>query len=119
MSLIKCVECGKKFSDKAEACPKCSCPITEIQKNDYCLSVQNYVQKEEIKEKAFHILQCQLKDNTKAHILTPGGVYVKCNRRGQEPFCAQDCFCQEAKELVKNDVKIKEDRVFIPAQHHE
>ena len=77
------------------------------------------IEKEEIKEKAFHILQCQLKDNTKAHILTPGGVYVKCNRRGQEPFCAQDCFCQEAKELVKNDVKIKEDRVFIPAQHHE
>ena len=33
MSLIKCVECGKKFSDKAKACPKCSCPITEIQKN--------------------------------------------------------------------------------------
>ena len=25
--------------------------ITEIQENDYCLSVQNYVQKEEIKEK--------------------------------------------------------------------
>lgn len=77
------------------------------------------IEKEEIKEKAFHILQSQLKDNTKAHILTSAGVYVKCNRRGQEPFCAQDCFCQEARELVKKDAIREEDRVFIPALHHE
>lgn len=32
MSLIKCSECGKKFSDKADSCPKCSCPISEIKK---------------------------------------------------------------------------------------
>ena len=27
MALIKCYECGKEFSDKANACPNCACPI--------------------------------------------------------------------------------------------
>lgn len=27
MALIKCQECGKEISDKAEACPNCGCPI--------------------------------------------------------------------------------------------
>lgn len=26
MALIKCEECGKEFSDKADACPNCGCP---------------------------------------------------------------------------------------------
>lgn len=30
MSLIKCTECGKEISDKAEKCPNCGCPISEI-----------------------------------------------------------------------------------------
>ena len=34
MSLIKCPECEKMFSDKASACPNCACPIDEIVKND-------------------------------------------------------------------------------------
>lgn len=29
MALIKCIECGKEFSDRAAACPNCGCP-TEI-----------------------------------------------------------------------------------------
>lgn len=29
MALIKCVECGKEFSDKASACPNCACPRME------------------------------------------------------------------------------------------
>jgi len=37
MALIKCIECEKEYSDKAEACPNCSCPtisntITEKRK---------------------------------------------------------------------------------------
>ncbi len=27
MALIKCPECGKQMSDKAEACPHCGCPV--------------------------------------------------------------------------------------------
>ena len=30
MSLIKCSECGKEFSDKAEVCPNCACPIEKM-----------------------------------------------------------------------------------------
>jgi len=30
MSLIKCTECGKDFSDKAAACPNCGCPTEEV-----------------------------------------------------------------------------------------
>lgn len=29
MSMIKCPECGKEFSDKAAACPNCGCPVSE------------------------------------------------------------------------------------------
>lgn len=29
MALIKCVDCGKEFSDKATACPNCGCPVEE------------------------------------------------------------------------------------------
>lgn len=32
MALIKCIECGKQFSDKAAACPNCGCPTSEMQK---------------------------------------------------------------------------------------
>ena len=36
MALIKCPECGKEISDKAESCPNCGCPASEIlsKKND-------------------------------------------------------------------------------------
>lgn len=29
MALLKCVECQSFVSDKAQACPKCGCPVTE------------------------------------------------------------------------------------------
>lgn len=28
MALVKCLECGKEISDKAQACPGCGAPIT-------------------------------------------------------------------------------------------
>jgi TPR repeat protein len=30
MALIQCPECGKTFSDKADACPNCAYPLTEL-----------------------------------------------------------------------------------------
>lgn len=30
MALIKCPECGKEISDRANACPSCGCPLSEI-----------------------------------------------------------------------------------------
>ncbi len=32
MALIKCPECGKKISDKADACINCGCPLSEFNK---------------------------------------------------------------------------------------
>ena len=77
------------------------------------------VEKEGLKQKAMHILECQLKDNMKAHILMPEGNYEKVNRRIQEPFCAQDTFCLEAGELVKQETGAAGERVFIPEMHVE
>lgn len=33
MALIKCLECGKEISDKADKCPSCGCPV-ETQKSE-------------------------------------------------------------------------------------
>ena len=30
MALIKCEECGREISDKAESCPNCGCPINDV-----------------------------------------------------------------------------------------
>ena len=30
MALIDCIECGKRFSDKAPACPACACPTADV-----------------------------------------------------------------------------------------
>ena len=42
MALIKCPECGKEFSDKAQACPNCGCPTSEAKNRE--------LKQEEIKE---------------------------------------------------------------------
>lgn len=34
MALIKCPECGKEISDRAEACPNCAYPIAKLNKNN-------------------------------------------------------------------------------------
>ena len=33
MALIKCPECGREISDKAESCPGCGCPASEFEPN--------------------------------------------------------------------------------------
>lgn len=41
MSLIKCPECEKMFSDKASACPNCACPVDEIVKKEIEINNDN------------------------------------------------------------------------------
>lgn len=41
MALIRCPECGKEFSDKAQACPNCGCPKNEINKEPKELSPED------------------------------------------------------------------------------
>ena len=74
------------------------------------------VEDENIKKELMHILDVQLSDNTKAHLLQPDGSYMKPDRRGKAPICAQDFFCKEAIERNKKSDDTKEYRVFIPAE---
>ena len=47
MSLIKCTECGKEFSVKADHCPNCGCPtwdiINELYKADQSININHEV----------------------------------------------------------------------------
>ena len=45
------------------------------------------VEDERLKEEIKHILDIQLSDNTKAHLLQPDGTYVKPDKRGKH-WCA-------------------------------
>nr|WP_330388639.1 RNA degradosome polyphosphate kinase [Marvinbryantia formatexigens] len=74
------------------------------------------LENDEIKEEAYHILQIQLADNVKAHILQPDGTYEKIDKRGKVLLCAQDYFCKEAVERAKRPEDSVHDRVFIPAE---
>lgn len=40
MALIKCNECGKEISDKADKCPNCGCPVN---KQPYTVTINNTV----------------------------------------------------------------------------
>ena len=76
------------------------------------------VEKKELKEQILHILEWQLRDNRKAHVLTPEGTYEKVDRRGKETFDSQLAFCEEAIEKVKAaELEILNNRVFIPETH--
>ena len=77
------------------------------------------VEKDTLKEELLHILECQLKDNVKAHILQPDGSYEKVDRRGKERFCSQDAFCEEAKKKNAESRPEENSRVFIPETRHD
>lgn len=70
---------------------------------------------EDLKKEILHILETQLRDNEKSHILQSDGSYEKIDRRGRkEVINAQKIFCDEA--MARNhmvDFK-KVDRKFVP-----
>lgn len=66
------------------------------------------VETEELKEEALNILNVQLNDTLKAHILKNDGSYDKIDRRGKEPLCAQDYFCKKAMKEAKQEKKQKQ-----------
>jgi len=72
-----------------------------------------------LKEKVMHILEVQLRDTVKAHLLQPDGSYEKVDRRGKETFNSQEAFCMEAIEAVKAQEEPHDGRVFIPEKHVE
>ena len=59
------------------------------------------VERPELKEELIHILNIELEDNVKAHILQPDDTYVKVGRRGKTALSSQDYFVIEAREKAR------------------
>jgi polyphosphate kinase len=77
------------------------------------------VETKELKEQLLEVLNYNLKDTMKAHIMQPDGTYEKVDKRGKILFCAQDAFCQEAVAEAKAAAgeDVHDSRVFIPERH--
>lgn len=74
-----------------------------------------------LKAKCKEILNIQLQDNVKAHILTPEGAYEKIDKRGKVIVNAQDFFCQEAIQSTSKGFTSTSPKnyIFEPLEHHE
>ena len=75
------------------------------------------IEENALKEKAYHILDGELRDTLKASVMLADGTYEKVDRRGKEAYSSQDAFILEAKEEAKKSKEILNERVFVPAQH--
>lgn len=74
------------------------------------------VENEDLKHKVMHILDVELEDNTKAHILTKSGLYEKIDKRGKVLVNSQNQFCQEAMDAAPKQTDVVKERIFIPAE---
>lgn len=73
------------------------------------------VEAPDLKEKAKHILDVQLRDTLKAHCLLENGTYRKVDRRGKEAVEAQKTFCEEAIAAAnESKEKVRKKRTFDP-----
>ncbi len=71
------------------------------------------VEDQDLKNKVMEILNIQLADTLKAHILQPDGTYEKQDLRGRDKLEAQAFFCKQAENYVKEDKKVVS-RTFVP-----
>lgn len=73
------------------------------------------VEAPDLKEKAKHILDVQLRDTLKAHCLLEDGTYRKVDRRGKEAVEAQKTFCEETIAAAnESKEKVRKKRTFDP-----
>lgn len=98
MALIKCPECGKEFSDKAQACPNCGCPTSEAKNQE--------LKQEEIKEDPEFELQLEndysIKINSDTMTLFyQSGFILESDVRG---FVLN--WLSEEEELGRNQLKV-------------
>ena len=75
------------------------------------------VEAETVREQVMHILEIQLADNVKAHILQPDGSYEKPDLRGKVKVNSQDQFCEEAVhnadlERERKSIRQREEPLF-------
>ena len=71
---------------------------------------------EKLKKDVKHILEVELSDNMKAHILKSDGNYEKIDKRGKVLVNSQEQFCEEALAAVPKQEHVYRERVFIPAE---
>jgi polyphosphate kinase len=71
---------------------------------------------ENIRKQVAHILDVELADNTKAHLLQADGNYEKQDKRGKVLVNSQKQFCQEAVDAVPKQDAVYRERVFTPAE---
>ena len=69
-----------------------------------------------IRAKALHILQLELEDTVKAHILRSDGTYDRVDRRGKELINSQLQFCAEAVKEASALRRGRDNRTFIPKE---
>ncbi|OUO78650.1 RNA degradosome polyphosphate kinase [Blautia sp. An249] len=74
------------------------------------------VEDEKIKKEVIHILDVEMRDNVKVHLLQPDGSYVKPDKRGKALLNSQMEFCKEAQEKAVIKKEKEKSRVFIPAE---
>lgn len=74
------------------------------------------IEEDTLKEQVVKILDYQLKDNLKAHVLQMDGSYEKIDKRGKVLFGSQAAFCEDAKAqaVLVRERDEQESRVFIP-----
>lgn len=72
-----------------------------------------------LKTKVKEILQVQLADTLKAHIMQPDGSYVKQDLRGKTRLDSQMYFVKKAQAGQDTDDDMENTRVFIPIESHE
>ena len=77
------------------------------------------IERPELQKKLMNILNMQLMDTVKAHILKADGTYEKVDKRGRGTFNSQLEFCNIAVEAAKEQETLENNRVFIPELHHE
>lgn len=72
------------------------------------------IEDEDLKQRAFGILDTLLSDNTNARVMQQDTTYVHVNRRGKAVFSSQLAFYREAQEKIKTLQKVEQDSPLIP-----
>ena len=74
------------------------------------------IEDKEIAKKVIHILDVEMADTVKAHILKPDGSYERVDRRGKDLIDSQRVFCDEAVKEAQEAERPRGERVFVPAE---
>lgn len=61
------------------------------------------IEEDVLQKKIMHILELELQDTKKAHIMQTDGTYLKQSMKGRKAFNSQSEFCREAKEEAKRE----------------